>query len=66
MSFEQIKKEAEALSPKEQDDLSAFLSVLREERDPEFQAEIRRRVEDTDPSHWIKLEDVEARFQQGR
>ena len=60
MTVEQLEKEVAQLQATDQDRLAAYLGILREERDEAFRAELQRRIDDKDPSHWIPLEQVES------
>jgi hypothetical protein len=62
MTVEQLKKEAEALSFEEKGQLVAYLMQLRNREDPEYRAEMRRRIEDKDPAHWLTPEEFESRL----
>jgi hypothetical protein len=62
MSVKELMKELAALSAKEQEELAAFLFHLRHKSDPEYQATVRRRMDDKDPSHWLTPEEFEKRL----
>ena len=62
MSVKELKKELAALSAQEQTELAAFLFHLRHKSDPEYQATVRRRMDDKDPSHWLTPEEFEKRL----
>jgi hypothetical protein len=61
MSVQELKAELAALSETERTEVSAFLFHLRHASDPEYQAAVRRRLEDKDPSHWVTLDELESR-----
>ncbi len=65
MSIEQIKDAAAKLSAEKQKELIGFLLKLRNERDPEYRREMRSRLDDKDPTHWLTPEQLEARLKQG-
>jgi hypothetical protein len=62
VSIEELKKEAEALSFREQGELTAYLVQLRNRHDPEYMEELRRRVEDKNPAHWLTPDQFEAKL----
>ena len=51
MNFSGLQQELQALSPEQQDRLSAFLTSLRMKRDG-ITAEICRRLDDKDEKNW--------------
>jgi hypothetical protein len=60
MSFESLKREAAALAPTERRQLIGFLlslNVTDEER-----ASLSRKIDDNDPSHWLSLDEVDAKL----
>jgi hypothetical protein len=59
MNVEQIKDLIAALSPAEQNELSAFLFHLRHVSDPDYQDEVETRLNDKDPAHWLTPEQFE-------
>ena len=60
MTWAQIKNEIAGMSPEQQDELAAFLSQLRRQRDPQHARRMADRVADPDPKHWVKLDDFVA------
>jgi len=62
MSVAELKSELDRLSPEERRQISAYLYLRERLQDPEFQAEISRKMDDSDPSHWISLEEAEKRL----
>jgi hypothetical protein len=64
MSVAELKSELDRLSPEERRQISAYLYLEERMQDPEFQAEIGRKMDDKDPSHWMTLEEVERRLQE--
>ena len=64
MSVMDLKKELVALSTAEQAEVAAFLFQLRRKGDTDYQATIRRRLDDKDPSHWLTPEEFESRLNQ--
>ena len=64
MSADQIKSDLAALTPSEQDEVAAFLFHLRHAADPEYQETVDRRIADSDPTHWLTLEEFESHLDQ--
>jgi hypothetical protein len=62
MSVEELKKTVATLSPGEQNELTAFLFHLRHRGDVAYQAMLKGRVDDKDPSHWLTPEEFEKRL----
>lgn len=59
MSVQEIKEKLAALPRKEQDEVIAYLFHLRHAGDREYEGQIARRLEDTDPAHWLSPEEFE-------
>ncbi len=53
----EIMREVAALPPERQNELAAFLLHLRLQHDTAWKAEMARRIDDKDSSHWMTLED---------
>ncbi len=62
MSIDAIKQELANLDEKRHSEIIAFLVALNERNDAEHRAEITRKIDDKDPSHWMTLEELERRF----
>ena len=62
MSVEELKKTVATLSPREQNELTTFLFHLRYRGDVAYQAKLKARVDDKDPSHWLTPEESEKRL----
>jgi hypothetical protein len=62
MSVEELKKTVATLSPEEQNELTAFLFHLRHRGDVAYQAILKARVNDKDPSHWLTPQEFEKRL----
>lgn len=58
MSLEDIKTEIAGMPQQHQDQLAAYLVHLRHQRDPDIATEIRTRIEDKDPAHWVSLTEL--------
>jgi hypothetical protein len=64
MSVMDLKKELTTLSVTEQAEVAAFLFQLRRKDDTDYQATIKRRLDDKDPSHWLTPDEFERRLNQ--
>ncbi len=62
MSLAQLKDEASHLQPAEQRELFAFLVGRQTEQDADFQRTLARKIDDTDPAHWVELDDLQKRY----
>jgi hypothetical protein len=62
MSVEELKKTVATLSPGEQNELTAFLFHLRHRGDVAYQAKLKARMDDKDPSRWLTPEEFEKRL----
>ena len=65
MSIEDLKSAAAKLSAEKQKELIGFLLKLRSDRDPEYRREMRVRLDDSDPTHWLTPDQFDARLKQG-
>jgi len=59
MSVQEVKDGLAMLSQPQQDEVIAYVLLQREMEDPSFQADLARRMDDKDPSHWLTLEQFE-------
>jgi hypothetical protein len=59
MSVHEIKENLARLPRKEQDEIVAFLFHLRHTSDSDYRADVSRRLDDKDESHWLSPEDFE-------
>ena len=57
MSMAELMRAVASLPAAQQNELAAFLLHLRLQHDPAWRAEMARRIDDTDPAHWVMLED---------
>ena len=64
MSVMDLKRELVALSVNEKAEVAAFLFQLRRKDDADYQATIKRRLDDKDPSHWLTPDEFERRLNQ--
>lgn len=62
MSLAQLKDQAAHLQLVEQRELIAFLISQQTEKDEEFKRTLARKIDDTDPSKWVDLDDLRKRF----
>jgi hypothetical protein len=65
MELDEIKRQAESLSPDEQKKLLSFLVALDLRRDEAYRSELTRRLDDTNPKAWISLAEAERRLKNG-
>jgi hypothetical protein len=56
MSMAELMRVVASLPPEEQKELAAFLLHLRLKQDSGWRAEMGRRIDDNDPSHWTSLD----------
>ena len=63
MSVQEIKEKLASLPRKDQDEVIAFLFHLRHADDAEYQADLARRLQGKDPSHWPSPDDFERRLE---
>lgn len=57
MSMAELMSVVASLPAEQQRELAAFLLHLRIKQNPEWRADMGRRIDDHDPSHWTSLED---------
>ncbi len=62
MSLTQLKNEAADLPSKEQRELIAYLIALQTARDEEFKTKLAGKIENSDPAHWVTLDDAQKRY----
>ena len=58
MSLRELKEEVAKLPEQEQAELSAYLEYLLDKRDASFRKDLGRKIADSDPSHWVSLEEL--------
>jgi hypothetical protein len=56
MTITELQNAIRRCSNQDQDQLAAFLTLLRQQRDSEYLATLDRRINDQDPQHWISLD----------
>ncbi len=57
-----VQQEVANWAPEEQDELAAYLEVLRLQRTADHAEELSRRVSDNAPESWMPLEEVKKRL----
>jgi hypothetical protein len=62
VSLAQLKDEAAHLQLSEQRELIAFLIAQQTARDEDFKRILAEKIDDTDPSHWVELDDLRKRY----
>ena len=62
MSLAQLKDQAAHLQPVEQRELIAFLISRQTEQDDNFKRTLAQKIDDTDASHWVELDELKKRF----
>lgn len=59
MSIAQLKTEAAALSDTERRELIGYLLSLGRQRAPGYYDHLAAKIEDRDPAHWVREEDLD-------
>ena len=62
MSLSQLKDQATHLDIGQQRELIAFLIARQTEQDEDFKRTLAQKIDDTDPSHWVELDDLQKRY----
>jgi len=62
MSLAQLKEQAAHLQLSEQRELIAFLISRQTEQDEAFKRTLAEKIDDTDPAHWVELDDLRKRY----
>lgn len=62
MTLAELQNAIRLCSKEDQDQLAAFLTLLRQQRDPEYLATLDARINDRDPRHWVSLEALKEQF----
>jgi hypothetical protein len=57
-----LKSELEALESRDRRQMIAFLLALEERDNQAYRQELARRIDDTDPTHWITLDELDRRL----
>jgi len=66
MSVEELERELSGLDDTERHRIMAYLVAIEDQKDTEYKAEMARRIDDKDPSHWITLDELEKRLSLGK
>jgi hypothetical protein len=62
VSLAQLKARAARLPINEQRELIAFLIARQTAQDPDFKHTLSRKIDDTTPSNWVELSEVQKRY----
>jgi hypothetical protein len=62
MSLAEVKEKVLELPVEEQAELTTFLTARFRRDDPEYRAKLARLIDDHDPAHWVKWDDVKRRL----
>jgi len=62
MSLAQLKDQAAHLQLSEQRELIAFLISRQTGQDEDFKHALAQKIDDTDPSHWVELDELRKRY----
>ncbi|MGE9296900.1 MAG: hypothetical protein ACQKBV_11490 [Puniceicoccales bacterium] len=57
MTFAEIRKEVDVLDSTDQEKLFAYLQMLHNSRDENYEATLSRRMNDSSPEAWVSLDD---------
>ena len=58
MTLPMLKEQVATLPADEQAELAAFLAERLRRDDPAYRLELSARLDDSDPQHWIRWDDV--------
>jgi hypothetical protein len=62
MLLDQILAEIAEMPKEQQDQLAAFLVHLRHARDPQFSQQVASKIEDSDSSNWVSLDELKEHW----
>ena len=62
MKLDDIRREAESLSPEEQRKLIGFLVTMNIRRDKNYRQRLSQRLDDPDPQNWVKLDEAQRQL----
>ena len=65
MDLGAVQQEVTLWSSKEQDELAAYLATLRLQRTSAYAEELSRRADDRTPEHWLTLDELKKKLQEG-
>ncbi|MFT5126529.1 MAG: hypothetical protein ACI8W8_000123 [Rhodothermales bacterium] len=63
MDLHSLIHELESWPPEQQDALARHLGVLRGHRQPDHAQELRRRLQDSTPEHWLNIEQLQLKLE---
>ena len=63
MSLKQLKDEVAHLPLAEQRELIAFLVSMQTEQNDNFKDRLASKIDDTNSSNWVELDDLQKHFQ---
>jgi hypothetical protein len=66
MKMAELMREVASLPKARQAELAAFLLHLRLQQDATWSAEMTRRIDDSNPDHWVSLKDWKRELGAGR
>ncbi len=64
MDLATVQKAVEAWTPDHQDQLAAYLTILRLQRSTAHGEELSRRLRDRDPDRWLTLSELTEKLQE--
>ncbi len=59
MSVEELEQELSGLPDAERHRIMVFLVAIEDRKRPVYRAEMARKIDDKDPSHWLNLEEFD-------
>ena len=62
MSIEALKQELASLNAKDRQKIVTYLVEINQRENPALRAELTRKIDDKDPSHWLTLEEFDKRL----
>jgi len=60
--LDQLKVEVARLDPREQRELAAYIVSVQTEREPHFKRRLADKIDDSDPAHWVELDDLREKL----
>ncbi|MBI4327182.1 MAG: hypothetical protein HY674_18250 [Chloroflexi bacterium] len=64
MSLDQLKDQVTQLAPQERRELMAYMVSLQTGRDDEFKKQLAQKIDDSDLTHWVELDDLRRKISQ--
>jgi hypothetical protein len=62
MTITELQNAIRLCSKEDQDQLAAFLALLRQQRNPDYLMTLDARISDGDPRHWVSLQELKEQF----